>query len=138
LAIEKRVPRLHLFLGRAYLVKGKNRDAVASLLEALKMQTLVKDPKMLPVHDDLWRAYAALGRQSGYDREIALREIYHLETAVAESPALADEASVLKERKFLAGMLSSEETPEARSDLPPDGISDADKKTALEKAKTVR
>jgi len=59
------------------------------------------------VHDELWRLYSALGRREGYDQEIVLRGIYHLEKAFESGRLTGDnDPEAIQELKFLLSMES--------------------------------
>jgi hypothetical protein len=54
------------------LVKNFPR-AISLALRAFEMS-----PDWAGANEELWRSYSALGHKEGYDRELTLREVYHI------------------------------------------------------------
>ncbi len=144
-------------LAAAYRQKGDLSSSISAGLEAIKV-----DPKYFLTYDEMWKSYAALGRQYGYDEELMLREVYYLERLFEFYPSyerqnplalkelgylsmhLADQLAKTSQvaehaRVFAKGISQMSENElkkfSAALKLPVDGISKEEKLKILEKAK---
>ena len=108
------------------------------------------------MHEGLWRVYSALGHREGYDHELVLREVYHIEKAFESDARYAENnPDVMGELKFLvstenrleeaekhlwgARILPDGTDPQSVAqwripDLPDDGVERGDKFKALDEA----
>ncbi|HTL71182.1 MAG TPA: tetratricopeptide repeat protein [Candidatus Eisenbacteria bacterium] len=90
----------HLYLGTAYRLKDDYGAALPELLEALKL-----DPSLNRAHDELWQTYGSIGTRFGYDHELILRQVYHMEMILEKEPEyLKMFPAIQKELDILFGL----------------------------------
>lgn len=134
-----------VYRGVCLRLEGRTVEAVASFLEALR-----RDPDAPRAHDELWQSYKTLAEIHGYDEALLLREGYHLARTIELEPAYAKlvpeavaELKYLSRTRAEAAQAPSRgarvRRPEGNLEvpvpaLPADGLSDAQKRKALEDA----
>lgn len=149
----------HLHMGAALRGRGDLVPGIAESVIAMRLR-----PEVAVIHDELWKGYSVAGRLYGYDLELALREVYHIEMLLEsgigdgkrESQILTElsylieviqeiqkQADSSRVRVFSKGTveLTAQEKIELQKRvseelvLPDDGIDSAEKLKTLEKAK---
>ncbi len=159
--IDPDVPASRLFLGHTLRLQGEPLEAAGEDLAALRL-----DPGSARAHDGLWQAYAEISERYGHDRELALRELFHIVRLVEIEPgypkvfpAVRDELRyvqhVLKRLEaagatpeqalrayrqtaaFTGEPLETDGAPPGPLALPEDGILPSDKLAALAKSQTL-